>query len=193
MLCWALDTVQQKIALGRIFHGGARLTQLVKDVKRIAVVGAGQMGRGIAQVAAQSGFEVVLFDVSQQALDGGLDFIQRQLQRGVEKGKWQREHAQQSLARLECHLQWERLGHCHFAIEAASENKEIKFDLFRQLDATLPPGAVLASNTSSISITEIGAVTKRPSRVVGMHFMNPVPGDGPGGGDTGACDFGCSF
>ena len=146
-----------------------------KGVEKIAVIGAGQMGRGIAQVAAQKGFAVVLFDVSPHALDSGYRFIERQLERGVEKKKWDQGHQQEALSRITRGKKLGDLQDSDFVIEAASENKQTKFDLFRQLDKILPPPSVLASNTSSIAITEIAAVTDRPSRVVGMHFMNPVP------------------
>jgi 3-hydroxybutyryl-CoA dehydrogenase len=145
------------------------------SIKKIGVIGAGQMGRGIAQVAAQVEYEVLLFDVSKDSLDQGIKFIEKQLNRGVEKGKWDQETAQKALGRITPVSEMELLKDVDLAIEAATEKKEIKFEIFRSLDENLKPDAILATNTSSISITEIAAVTSRPEKVAGMHFMNPVP------------------
>ena len=144
-------------------------------INSIGVVGAGQMGRGIAQVAAQSGFNVVLFDISQDGLKEGLEFINKQLARGVEKGKWDQAAADQARDRIVSAGDMQKLTPCQLIIEAATENKKIKFEIFKQLNEVAGPDAILASNTSSISITEIAAQTSRPEKVVGMHFMNPVP------------------
>lgn len=151
------------------------MTQLVVDIKQINVIGAGQMGRGIAQVAAQSGLTVVLFDISQPALDLGYAFIDQQLAKGVQKEKWPAAHREESLARITRTTVWDDLQGQYFTIEAASEDKQVKFNIFKQLDQILDPPAILTSNTSSISLTEIAAVTQRPAQVAGMHFMNPVP------------------
>ncbi|WP_127714954.1 3-hydroxybutyryl-CoA dehydrogenase [Halobacteriovorax sp. HLS] len=145
------------------------------DIKTIGVVGAGQMGRGIAQVAAMSGYEVFVFDISKEGLDFGLQFIDKQLGRGVEKGKWDQAFVDSTKSNLTGITDMAKLNTCDLIIEAATENKKIKFEIFKQLDEVAKPGAILASNTSSISITEIAAVTKRPEAVAGMHFMNPVP------------------
>lgn len=145
------------------------------SIQSIAVVGAGQMGRGIAQVAAQTGFKVQLFDISKEGLDKGLSFIQNQLQRGVEKSKWTQSEAQEALARLTTTTTMKDLAQADLVIEAATENKPVKFEIFRQLDQIMKAEAILASNTSSISITELAAQTRRAAQVVGMHFMNPVP------------------
>lgn len=145
------------------------------DIQSIGVVGSGQMGRGIAQVAAFAGFQVNLFDVNGEALDFGAGFIKKQLDRGVEKGKWDQAKADETFGRIKCDTKIESLSDCDLIIEAATENKEIKFKIFEQLDAIAKPSAILASNTSSISITEIASKTKRPEKVAGMHFMNPVP------------------
>lgn len=144
-------------------------------IKLIGVVGAGQMGRGIAQVAIQSGYEVLLFDAFPNALDFGADFIKGQLTKGVEKKKWSETDASQALARLKKATDLQALKNCDLLIEAATENRALKFEIFRKLDEMVKPEAILASNTSSISITEIAAQTKRPALVAGMHFMNPVP------------------
>lgn len=145
------------------------------NIQSVGVVGAGQMGRGIAQVAAFAGFEVSLFDVNQEALDFGLEFIKKQLDRGVSKEKWDQAKADETLARISGSVDLKTLGDCDLIIEAATENKEIKFNIFRDLDAIAKPSAILSTNTSSISITEIASVTNRPDKVAGMHFMNPVP------------------
>ncbi|MGH1428661.1 MAG: 3-hydroxybutyryl-CoA dehydrogenase [Arenicella sp.] len=144
-------------------------------IKKIGVVGAGQMGRGIAQVAAMSGYAVVLFDVNEEGLCFGVEFIQTQLTRGVEKEKWSQADADNAFKALSPVTDIQHLSDCDLLIEAATENKPIKFDIFKQLDQVAKPEAILATNTSSISITEIAAVTGRPEKVVGMHFMNPVP------------------
>ncbi len=144
-------------------------------IKTIGVVGAGQMGRGIAQVAAMSGFGVQLFDIAQESLDFGLEFIKKQLQRGVEKGKWKQAFVDETLERLCPVTGLAQLAQNDLIVEAATENKTIKFRIFQELDVLAKPKAILATNTSSISITEIAAVTKRPEKVAGMHFMNPVP------------------
>lgn len=145
------------------------------QINKIGVVGAGQMGRGIAQVAAQSGYEVIVFDISEQGLDFAFDFIHKQLARGVEKGKWDQAQMDTALARLHRSSSLTSFSDCELIIEAASENKQLKFDLFKQLSEVASDQAILATNTSSISITELAAVVKCPERVVGMHFMNPVP------------------
>ncbi len=147
----------------------------MSQIETIGVVGAGQMGRGIAQVASQSGYAVTLFDIAKSPLENGLNFIQTQLERGVEKQKWTKQEADESLKKIKGTTHLKDLKNCDLIIEAATENKNIKFDIFRNLDEIAKKEAILASNTSSISITEIAAVTKRATQVVGMHFMNPVP------------------
>ncbi|MCO4755325.1 MAG: 3-hydroxybutyryl-CoA dehydrogenase [Bacteriovoracaceae bacterium] len=145
------------------------------DIKSIGVVGSGQMGRGIAQVAAFSGFEVVMYDLNQESLDFGMDFIKNQLVRGVKKEKWDQNTADETFTRIQPSSKIESMAKCDLIIEAATENKEIKFKIFEDLDAIAKPEAILATNTSSISITEIASKTKRADKVAGMHFMNPVP------------------
>jgi 3-hydroxybutyryl-CoA dehydrogenase len=144
-------------------------------IKKIGVIGAGQMGRGIAQVGAMSGFEVVMYDVSAEGLNKGHEFITAQLEKGLDKGKWDQVFIQTTMKNLSTTADMSTLKDCDLLIEAATENKTIKFDIFRKLDEVAKAGAILATNTSSISITEIAAVTKRPQMVAGMHFMNPVP------------------
>lgn len=141
---------------------------------RIAVIGAGQMGAGIAQVAAQSGHAVLLHDRSAELIARGIAGIEKNLARAVEKGRLDAAGRDAVLARIERTPAIEKLD-CDLAIEAATEALEIKLELFRRLDAATPANAILASNTSSISITMLGAATKRAERVIGMHFMNPVP------------------
>ncbi len=145
------------------------------NIQKIGVIGAGQMGRGIAQVAAMSGFQVVLYDISEEGLKKGLEFIKNQMSKGQEKGKYTEDLVKSTLNNLVLKSNLNELSDCDLLIEAATENKTIKFDIFRKLDEVAKPGAILATNTSSISITEIAAVTKRPQMVAGMHFMNPVP------------------
>ncbi len=145
------------------------------EIKKIGIVGAGQMGRGIAQVAAFTGFEVQLFDVSKESLEFGHNFIKKQLARGVEKSKWDQDRADKTLNAIEAIVEMEKLADCDLIIEAATENKKIKFEIFKKLDEFAKPETILASNTSSISITEIAAQTNRAGKVCGMHFMNPVP------------------
>jgi 3-hydroxybutyryl-CoA dehydrogenase len=145
------------------------------EIKKIGVVGAGQMGRGIAQVAAMSGYQVYLYDVDAEGLQVAINFVQKKMDSGVEKEKWDQLHVDQTMGLLFSTAELSALSDCDLLIEAATENKKIKFEIFRQLDEVAKKGAILASNTSSISITEIAAVTNRPEKVVGMHFMNPVP------------------
>ncbi len=147
----------------------------MQKISLIGVVGAGQMGRGIAQVAIQAGYQVALFDAFPNALEAGKSFIQGQLSKGVEKGKWSKEDADKALTRLRTVGNITELKDCDLVVEAATENRALKFEIFKKLDEAVKPGAILASNTSSISITEIAAHTKRPQLVAGMHFMNPVP------------------
>ncbi|MBH48292.1 MAG: 3-hydroxybutyryl-CoA dehydrogenase [Halobacteriovorax sp.] len=147
----------------------------MSEIKTIGVIGAGQMGRGIAQVAIQSGYDVLLFDAFTDGLNKGVSFIQAQLNKGIEKGKWDKAAAEAAQARLRPVEELTALKICDLVVEAATENKAIKFDIFAELDKICPPHTILASNTSSISITEIAANTSRPDKVAGMHFMNPVP------------------
>jgi 3-hydroxybutyryl-CoA dehydrogenase len=141
----------------------------------IAVVGAGTMGNGIAHVFAQCGHEVHLVDASQPALDRGMDTIARNLDRMVAKGKLTAEEKAATLSRLRPATAVSAAAGAALVVEAIVENGEAKKALFRELDALCPPETILASNTSSISITELAAATKRPDRFIGMHFMNPVP------------------
>jgi 3-hydroxybutyryl-CoA dehydrogenase len=147
----------------------------MNSIQSIGVVGAGQMGRGIAQVAAMSDYKGQLFDISKESLDLAMSFIEKQLKRGVEKGKWDNGFVEKTMGNLSPINELKALGSADLLIEAATENKSIKFKIFKDLDAVAKEGAILATNTSSISITEIAAATSRPSMVAGMHFMNPVP------------------
>jgi 3-hydroxybutyryl-CoA dehydrogenase len=142
---------------------------------RIAVIGAGQMGNGIAHVFAQSGFDVTMIDVAQSALDKGRETIAKNLDRQVKKGTIAESDKATILGRVKTETSLDAVKGCVLAVEAATENRDLKFRIFADLDAKADAGAVLASNTSSISITEIAARTKRPEQVIGMHFMNPVP------------------
>jgi 3-hydroxybutyryl-CoA dehydrogenase len=145
------------------------------QIKRIGVVGAGTMGNGIAHVCARSGFSVLLCDVEQRFLDRALDVIAKNLARETAKGKITAEQEAAALERVSPVLDRGKLADCDFLVEAATEKFEIKSEVFRDLDRIARAEVVLASNTSSISITKLAAVTRRPERVIGMHFFNPVP------------------
>jgi len=145
------------------------------DVKVLGVVGGGTMGNGIAHVAAQSGFDVILAEVSPELGQKALKTIDKNLQRQVEKGKLTAEEKAATLGRIRLTSDLKELAPCQIVVEAVVEQLEVKRAVFQTLDAVLAPGAVLASNTSSISITKLAALTQRPGAVIGMHFMNPVP------------------
>jgi 3-hydroxybutyryl-CoA dehydrogenase len=145
------------------------------DIKTVAVLGAGTMGNGIAHVFAKSGFRVLLRDVEQVFLDRALQTISKNLEREASKGKITAEQREQALKNIESGVGRSGLDGCDFVIEAATEKFDIKAELFRELDRVCRPEVILATNTSSISITRIGALTKRPDKVIGMHFFNPVP------------------
>jgi 3-hydroxybutyryl-CoA dehydrogenase len=145
------------------------------EVRRAGVVGAGTMGNGIAHVFARSGFPVVLAEVDQPALDRGLSTIDKNLAREVAKGKLAQVEADAARARIAGTLDRGMLAGCDLVVEAATERFAVKQSLFQELDGLLAADAILASNTSSISITKLAASTRRPDRVIGMHFFNPVP------------------
>ncbi len=145
-------------------------------MKNITVIGAGTMGNGIAHVFAQFGHEVVLHDIAQEYIDRGLKTITGNLDRQVKKALLTEEQKGQTLARITPSTDLaSAVAKADLVVEAATEDRATKLKIFRTIDAAAPAGAILASNTSSISITEIAAVTKRPAQVIGMHFMNPVP------------------
>jgi 3-hydroxybutyryl-CoA dehydrogenase len=144
-------------------------------VSRVAVVGAGTMGNGIAHTFAQHGWETTLIDVSKDALSRGLATIKKNLERQEKKGAISHQQSADTIGRITTSANLESLHNVDFAIEAATEDPDIKFQVFEDLDHLAPPHAILASNTSSISITEIAKQTNKPERVIGMHFMNPVP------------------
>ncbi|RMG92691.1 MAG: 3-hydroxybutyryl-CoA dehydrogenase [Candidatus Dadabacteria bacterium] len=147
----------------------------VSDVKKVGVIGAGTMGHGIAQVFAASGYPVVLRDISDEFVQRGIASIGKNLDRMVAKGKLDEAKKAEILGRIQGTTKLEDLADVDVAVEAATENLEIKLKIFEDLDRITRPEAILASNTSSISITKIGKVTKRADKVIGMHFMNPVP------------------
>ncbi|QNI37566.1 3-hydroxybutyryl-CoA dehydrogenase [Edaphobacter albus] len=147
----------------------------MNEIRTIAVLGAGTMGNGIAHVAARSGFRVLLCDVAQNLLDRGLATIEKNLGREVTKEKLTKQQAEEARARITPVLDRESLSGCDFAIEAATERFEVKSALFQDLDRILRREVILATNTSSISITKLAAQTSRPQQVIGMHFFNPVP------------------
>ena len=145
------------------------------DITRIGVIGAGTMGNGIAQVFAQSGYEVRLCDAVPAALDKAKTTIEKSLGKFVEKGKLSAADRDAALGRLTTGDRLETLADVDYVVEAIAESVDVKRTVFRELDVITRPGVILSSNTSSISITVLGAATKRPDRVLGMHFMNPVP------------------
>ena len=145
------------------------------DIQRVGVVGAGTMGNGIAHVFARSGYNVVLCDVEQRFLDRALQTVTKNLDREVAKNKMTAEAKAGALSRIRLVTDRGELSDCDFVIEAATEKFEIKTEIFRDLDRLTRPEIILASNTSSISITKLAAQTKRPEQVIGMHFFNPVP------------------
>ena len=145
------------------------------DIRKVGVVGAGTMGNGIAQVFATAGYDVKMRDIGAPQLERGMAAIQKSLGKFVEKGKLSESDGKAAIARIETTLELADLASCDLVVEAAFENFEVKAEVFRQLDPVLEPGAILASNTSSIAITRLAAVTSRPDRFIGMHFFNPVP------------------
>ena len=144
-------------------------------IQSIAVIGAGTMGSGIGQVASRAGLTVLLHDVTDDFLSRGLATIDKSLQRDVDKGRLTPGEKQQIVSRIKPTKDFADIAQVEFVVEAINEDLAVKSDLFRRLDRTLQPAVILASNTSSISITKLAAVTSRPDRFIGMHFMNPVP------------------
>lgn len=145
------------------------------NIKTIAVIGAGQMGSGIAQVHAEAGYKVYLYDISEKQVEKGLESIQKRLERNAAKGRITSEDQEKTMGNLHASYVLSDVSKAELIIEAASEKMEIKKAIFAQLNAEAQATAVLATNTSSLPITEIAAETTRPDRVIGMHFMNPVP------------------
>ena len=151
------------------------MAEVAVAVAPVIVVGAGTMGNGIAQTFATSGRRVLLLDANEPALKRGLGAIEKSLGKLVEKGKMEAKSSEETLARIATDRATFPVAECAIAVEAVPEKAELKRDVFRMLDQLLPERAILATNTSSISITELASATKRPARFVGMHFMNPVP------------------
>jgi len=145
------------------------------EIKTIGVVGAGQMGSGIAQVAAASGFNVIMNDIADAFIQKGLAGISKNMDRMVEKGKLSSQNREEIRARIRGTIQMEEMAEADLVVEAATENEALKLSLFKNLDRICRREIILSSNTSSISITKIASSTQRPSQVIGMHFMNPVP------------------
>ncbi|MCQ6279632.1 3-hydroxybutyryl-CoA dehydrogenase [Bacillus sp. EB600] len=144
-------------------------------IQKVMVVGSGQMGSGIAQVLAQTGYQVVMNDMKEEFVQRGLAKITKQLDRDIQKGRKTDEEKAALLSRIEVSSNLEDAKDVQLVIEAATENKEIKLEIFRKLDEIAPENTILATNTSSLPITEIAAVTRRAEKVIGMHFFNPVP------------------
>jgi len=145
------------------------------EIKAIGVVGAGQMGNGIAQVAAYSGFRVVMSDIADSFVQKGLGAISKNLGKMVEKGKIPPQKKEEIMGRIKGTTQVKDMAETDFVVEAATENESLKLNIFKELDQVCRKEVILSSNTSSISITKIASATQRPSQVIGMHFMNPVP------------------
>jgi 3-hydroxybutyryl-CoA dehydrogenase len=144
-------------------------------IQKVFVIGAGTMGNGITHVFAQNGYDVTVMDISDEAIQKGISTIKKNLDRQVKKGTLAEETMNATLAKISTTTNLSDCSDFDLIIEAATENKDLKFKIFAQIDASAKPGAILASNTSTISITEIAAKTKHPENVIGMHFMNPVP------------------
>jgi 3-hydroxybutyryl-CoA dehydrogenase len=148
---------------------------MLMSIKTIGVIGAGQMGGGIAQVTAQAGIDVIMHDVSEELCKKGLDAVARNLDRMVQRGRFKPEERERVMRRIRTTTRLEDLAEVDFLIEAIAEVEDAKIELFKKLDRVCPPEVIFASNTSSISITRMGARTSRADRFIGMHFMNPVP------------------
>ena len=144
-------------------------------IKSIGVIGAGTMGNGIAHVSSLSGFDTILMDIKDEFVQQGLSTIQKNMDRQVKKEKISQSEMETSMSRITASTDYNQLSACDLVIEAATENMDIKLNIFKELDKVCKPETILASNTSSISINKIAATTKRPEKVIGMHFMNPVP------------------
>ncbi len=145
------------------------------EIKKIGIIGAGTMGNGIAQTAAQFGIQVIMRDIKQELIDRGMKAIGKNLQRGVDKGRITAEEKEEILSRIQATTELKMLKDADFIVEAINEDFALKRKVFEELDKLCAPEIILASNTSSISITKIAACTKRADKVIGMHFMNPVP------------------
>ena len=145
------------------------------EIKTFGVIGAGQMGNGIAHVAAASGLNVIMNDIKQEFVDKGIATITKFFDKGIEKGKLTREQKEGTLSRIQASTDIKDMAKADFVVEAATEREDLKFKIFRDLDGICAPDVILSSNTSSIPIGRIAAQTKRPDKVIGMHFMNPVP------------------
>ncbi len=145
------------------------------DIRTVGIVGAGTMGNGIAHVFARSGYSVILCDIEQRFLERALETIAKNLEREVAKNKISANDKANALGRIQTVTDRSKLAACGFVVEAATEKFELKAEIFRDLDRLARPDVILASNTSSISITKLAAVTKRPDKIIGMHFFNPVP------------------
>jgi len=145
------------------------------DVKTFGVIGAGQMGGGIAQVAAASGLDVIMSDINDDCIARGVAVIERNLQRSVDKGRLEQDEARAIVGRLQTTTDMSDMAKADYVVEAAVEMEDLKFSIFRELDEACPDHVILATNTSSIPISRIAAQTGRPEKIIGMHFMNPVP------------------
>jgi 3-hydroxybutyryl-CoA dehydrogenase len=164
-----------RIPQSEIRNIGTPDSRLIFMIETIGVIGAGTMGNGIAQVAARAGHKVILRDVKEEFLQRGMAAIDKSLQRDVDKERLKEEEKRAIINRIQSATEMSALKDCDLIVEAVTEDVNVKTDVFRQLDGLTRPEAIFASNTSSISITKLGAATGRPDKVIGMHFMNPVP------------------
>lgn len=145
------------------------------EIKKVGVVGCGTMGSGITQICAQAGYDVVVLENNEELLEKGLSSIDSFLTKGVEKGKVSKQDKELALVRIKGTIEYKDLSECDLVIEAVNENMSLKKEIFSELDKVCPDHAILASNTSSLSIIDMASVTNRPEKVLGLHFMNPVP------------------
>jgi 3-hydroxybutyryl-CoA dehydrogenase len=144
-------------------------------IEKIGVIGAGTMGNGIAQVSASSQFSVIMVDIGEEFVKKGMDSIRKSLQKGVEKGRVTQEQMDAALSSIRTSVGLKELSDCDLVIEAAPENSKLKKDIYKELDGICNPDTIIATNTSSISITDLASSISKPERFIGMHFMNPVP------------------
>ena len=169
------EAISEKPPAGKPAQGNVAQFPVAATIKTVGVIGAGQMGNGIAHVSALSGLSVRMLDVNDERLKAGIEAIKRNLSRQAERGKISADEMAQALKRIKTSIDYRQFADCDAVIEAATENEQIKREIFKLLIPHLRPEAIICSNTSSISITRLAAATDRPGKFMGMHFMNPVP------------------
>jgi 3-hydroxybutyryl-CoA dehydrogenase len=169
------EAISEKAPAGASAQGNVAQFPAAATIKTMGVIGAGQMGNGIAHVSALAGLNVRMLDVNDERLKAGIETIRRNMSRQAERGKISADEMAQALKRIKTGIDYRQFADCDAVIEAATENEQIKREIFKQLIPHLKPEAIICSNTSSISITRLAAATDRPGKFMGMHFMNPVP------------------